>query len=148
MPGAGKRNAVPRKLEIPANAPVSDGMIIHKVTAWEQEDFALKQTTELIKDSGKYWTLSFRKENDAVLVLFTYDALYHGRPERNDNKRPLFKLVSDEWGAFHINGRFASYSGQYYTQHFLNIGNFSEFISDRFVKSAPKALVDEMDHLF
>lgn len=74
MPGAGKRNAVPGKLEVPVTACHSDGMLIHKVSAREQDGFALEQTTERVRDSGKYWTVSFRRENGAVMVLFTYDA--------------------------------------------------------------------------
>lgn len=41
MPWAGKRNAVPRKLKIPASTLDFDGMLIHKLTAREKEGFVL-----------------------------------------------------------------------------------------------------------
>ena len=148
MPEAGIRNAVPRKLEIPVKATRVDGIFIHKVTAREWEDFSLEHKTEIIENDKRYWTLAFRRESDAVQVLFTYDYISHGQPERKDHRTPLFKLVLGEWGSFHINGRFASYSGQYYTQHFLNIGNIAEFKPDLFLESEPKVHINKMDHLF
>jgi len=148
MPEAGKRNAVSRKLEIPVNAKRFDGILIHKVTAREWEDFSLEQKTEIIKNDKRYWTLAFHRESDAVQVLFTYDYIRHGRPERKDHRTPLFKLALGEWSSFHINGRFTSYSGQYYTQHFLNVGNIAEFNPDLFVEIEPKVHVNKMDHLF
>lgn len=148
MPEAGKRNAVPRKLEIPVVVADSNGMLIHHVTARESNNFVLEQKTEIIEHVTQYWTVAFHNTHDRIQVLFTYNAIRHGLPKRNACRRPLFKLAPGEWGSFHINGRFASYSGQTYTQHVLNIGNGTACNPDWFLQSDPDIHVNEMGHLF
>lgn len=148
MPGAGKRNAVPKKLQIPAVVTDSNGMLIHHVTAREENNFVLEQKTEIVEHATRYWTVAFQKTHDTVQVLFTYNTILHGLPKRNACKRPLFKLAPGKWGSFHINGRFASYSGQMYIQHVLNIGHGTACNPDWFLQSDSDIHVNELGHLF
>jgi hypothetical protein len=148
MPGAAKRNAIPRKLEILNDKVASCKIFIHEVFAQEWEDFNLEQKTEVFTKSNKYWTLTFLDFKDEVQILFTYDYYEHGQPNRAAYQKPLLKLRLGETGSLHINGRFSSYSGQYYKQHFVNIGNVCQFNSNLFLENEPNHHVDKMVHLF
>ncbi len=148
MPGAAKRNAVPRKLEVPKCDFGPDGILIHKVFAREDDDFNLEQKTEMLNESNKYWTLTFQPKDSAVQILFAYNYYEHGHPDRGTYRGTLFRLGPRKQGTLHINGRFSSYSGQYYKQHFVNIGNVDKFNPKLFLENKPDYFVDKMANLF
>jgi len=147
MPKAAQRNAVPRKLKIPSEV-ASCQIFVHQVFAREWKDFNLEQKTEIFRESNKYWTLIFLKSEEQVQVFFTYDHYKHGQPNRGTYRKSLFKLQLGETGALHINGRFSSYSGQNYKQHFVNIGNVYKLDSNWFLENESNYYVDQMAHLF
>ena len=148
MPGARNRNAVPRVLEIPNINFESTDLIIHKVIADEKNDFELKPEVQLFNDQTKYWSFTFKSEKDLLEVDFAYKYSEHGQPKREERHFKIFVLQLNEWGSFHINGRFTSYSGQHYRQHFVNILNTDKYNQKIFIDSKPKIHINKMENLF
>lgn len=148
MPGARKRNDVPRILEIPETGEKPAEILPHKVIADEKNDFQLDHEIGTLNDPKKYWSFVFEKEMDILHVYFAYKYSQHGQPKRDEHRRKIFSLETNEWGRFHINGRFSSYRGQHYRQHFVNIGYFEKCNPIIFVNSKPKIQINEMDDLF
>ncbi len=100
------------------------------------------------KKINKYWALFFEKKDDTLDVFFKYDYFKHGNPKRNISKDAICKLTANEWFSLHINGRFTSYSGQHYTQSFLNIANTTNFDASFLYAKNPKKHINFMSHLF
>lgn len=148
MPVAQKRNAVPRILEIPNSNTESTGLIIHKVIADEKNDFELNHELQSFNDRNKYWSFTFENENDLLLVYFAYTYFQHGQPKRDERRFKIFTLKLNDWGSFHINGRFTSYSGQHYRQHFVNIAHIDKFNHQIFLDTKPKIFINKMENLF
>ena len=148
MPGAAIRNAVPRTLELPIVLGASQKIFIHKIVAHEQDNFRLQQKSEISEESDRYWSLSFPEDQDAVQVLFAYSYSQHGQPNRGTFRRPIFKLTAGQWGSMHINGRFTSYSGQWYRQHFVNIAHVDNPERNLFLSGKPDFYINKMVHLF
>lgn len=149
MPGAALRNCVPRKMAIPASSDEYGGLWVHEVRANEAEGFNIHESTHVIREENKYWSFSFLGgEGKDIQVLFTYDYFEHGQPNRGAYRRPIFKLGSGDVGILHINGRFTSYSGQWYKQNFVNIANVDTVEPGVFLVKKEKYFVDKMVHLF
>lgn len=148
MPNAAKRNAVPRKMLIPLNDITNNGIYVHEVKISEKDDFKIQQKTFNIDNTEKYWSLIFNNETGFVKVQFKYNYPEHGKPDRGRFKKTLFKLRENEIGIFHINGRFASYSGQYYSQHFVNIANTAEILGNIFIENEAAYYANKMADLF
>ena len=148
MPNAAKRNAVPRKMSIPLNDNINDGIYVHEIKISEKDDFDLHQETYYMDNAIKYWSLFFNNEAGFVKVQFKYSYWEHGKPDRGKFKKTLFKLRKNEIGVLHINGRFTSYSGQHYTQHFVNIANTTEVCENIFMNREPTYFVNKMADLF
>lgn len=148
MPNAALRNSVPRVMEIPSNSGVSENIYVHEIKASEDSHFKTNHETFGVQDHNKYWSLSFTDQDGVLEVMFTYNYSDHGKPDRGAHRRPLFNLKEGETGVLHINGRFASYSGQYYKQHFVNVAHVIELSSDIFIKSEPVKFVNKMVDLF
>lgn len=148
MPGAEKRNAVPRKLLLPGTPHPLPPIFVHKVSAEERNDFHLKQTTHLPASEEHYWSFRFQQQADQLEVWFTYSRTEHGAPDRGSYSRPLFNLKLNQTGAFSINGRFSSYQGQYYASHFINLGFVNRFHDNLFLTQTPDHSIDLRTHLF
>lgn len=150
MPGAAKRNTIPRRLTIPFYTSDIDGIYAHEVNSFERSNFNLEQSTKFFENKRRYWSLDFVEDrnNEIIEVFFAYSISEHGKPNRGTYRRPLFKLSPGEWGAFHINGRFISYSGQWYCQYFVNIANTKNVQPNMFLESGEKYFVDKTVHLF
>ncbi len=148
MPEAAKRNAVPRKMEVPVNVFNRDGLYIHKVTADESNNFILKPKLEILPGTSKYWTLNFVDMSSVYRVIFKYKYYSHGKPDRGNDKILLFNLKSGQTGTYHINGRLTSYSGQHYIQHFVNIGNMKTVDKGIFLDRKSDFFVDNKVDLF
>ena len=147
MPGAAKRNAVPRVLVVAATDASTDAIFLHKVACKEGNGFAPEQQTEVIDSPKQYWSLAFDDENGFLVGSFTYDLHKHGQPSRHHSRTRIFKLREGEYGALHINGRHTYYSGQFYTQHVVNVAFLNAFDSEVFLKE-PDMCVNLMANLF
>lgn len=146
MPNAALRNSVPRTIALPALA--EDGtMLIHEVKAREENDFELNEDV-FYSDKNKYWAFEFEKPAEKLCIYFSYSYHDHGQPNRNMFRRNVFNLKIGEIASLHINGRFTYYSGQWYKQHFVNIGYCDSFTKDLFVSQKPAHFIDKMDDLF
>lgn len=148
MPGSNKRNAIPRRLKLPDPHFCRKELFLHEVGASEHCDFKLVSKVECRENWNKYWSLKLVNENTSIRVQFAYEYYWHGMPNRGSYWRRLFTLKTGEYGSLQINGRFTSYSGQFYTQNFVNIGNVSKIDENLFVASEPTYLVDKMVYLF
>jgi hypothetical protein len=147
MPKAATRNAVPRVMEVPLTSPLKGELYVHAVKAKEQDNFALSEEV-FVSDELEYRDLAFVKREDYIEVLFTYNYYSHGKPNRGGRRRTLFNLREEEMGAFHINGRITTYSGQSYVQHSIHIGNYASFEEDAFTGREPTVVVDRLVNLF
>lgn len=148
MPGAGKRNAVPKKLLFPNKNNNEDSIFLHEIVAQEWNDFQLEEKTEEIKDRDRYWSFTLQQNEDQLQIYFYYNWAEHGAPDRGAYQRPQFNLKLGQTGSLHINGRFVSYDDQYYVSHFVNIANVDRFNRDLFVINEPNYLIDQMVRLF
>jgi len=120
MPGAQLRNTVPKALELPAIAE-EGALLVHEVSADEQEGFQLASRVYTNDKVNQYWSFDFETGGQALDVFFTYGYYEHGMPKRDGFRRKIATLGMGETLSFHINGRFAGYSGQHYRQTVLNI---------------------------
>ncbi len=153
MPDSIKRNAIPRVMDIPYIYCSEDEFLIHEISSYEDDNFLLSDsttTTKIYKNrkNNKYWTFSFEPKDDILSVFFRYTYFEHGSPSRHTSKEAICKLKINEWVSIHINGRFTSFSGQYYEQHFINIANTSSLDTVFFSYKSPIKHIDLMVHLF
>lgn len=148
MPFAKKRNETPRKLALPDDLQESEKHLIHEVFCYESKDFELYEKIDYFNPGLKYWSFSYAYEPDNVKVFFTYDYYKHGKPDRGSYKNSLFKILKGQIGVFWINGRFTSYSGQYYMQHCVNIAWVDYPDKNIFIALEPTYFVDKFAHLF
>lgn len=151
MPGAAARNAVPRVMPLPPGMETTAGILLHRVTADEDDGFHLHQHTGTIEPGTgftKYWTLQLVPVGWTVVVEFRYAGQHHGLPPRRENRHPVFRLEPGEVGTLHINGRFSYTSGQYYKQHFVNIANVEVASPDLFTAAAADHFADMTADLF
>ena len=147
MPGAKARNSVPKALKLPILNSATEGLFIHEIYADENHNFELHQhwhETDLMK----YWSLDFREESSLLRILFTYDYYQHGQPKRNAHRQPIIKLDREAFASFCINGRFTSYRGQFYRQHFVNLAYVESPTSNIFLSERKTMTVNKMADLF
>lgn len=148
MPAAEKRNAAPHRLLLPAAPRPLPSIFMHQVSAEEQTDFQLQQTTLIPASEAQYWSFQFQQQADQLEVWFTFSWTEHGAPDRGSYTRPLFNLKQNQTGAFSINGRFSSDQGQHYASHSVNLGFVDRFHDNLFLPQAPDHRVDLRAHLF
>jgi|CXWL01.1.fsa_nt_gi hypothetical protein len=146
-PGSALRNGVPRALPVPIGTNCPD-VLVHKVDCTETDNFAIHQKVIDPGKPGRYWNLVFGSVGDIVQVWFEYSYASHGQPKRKLHDGPLFLLEFGQTGTLHINGRFATHSGQYYTQHFVNVAHVQAPLSDIFLRYPPTYFSDNMADLF
>ncbi|MEH6461647.1 hypothetical protein [Chitinimonas sp. JJ19] len=150
MPGAGLRNALPEVYRLPdvlSDVP-SDGALIHRLQRNEWQQFQPHAHTETLPAPDRYWRFRIGQHNGEITLSFCYDPADHGLPFRYSRSRPIFRLARGQRGIFRINGRFASYSGQYYRQHTLHFAHLAALDTDCFVAHPPHQVHDELAHLF
>ena len=148
MPGAKARNSVPKAFNIPVFNSTTEGLFIHEIRADESHNFELHQQSWYETDLMKYWSLHFREESSLLRVFFTYDYYRHGQPKRNAHRQPIMKLDREAFACFCINGRFTSYSGQFYRQHFVNLAYVKSPTSNIFLSRRKTITVNKMADLF
>jgi hypothetical protein len=70
-----------------------------------------------------------------------------GQPRR-ENKRRAITLKPGETARLSINGRHASYSGQFYTEATYNVAFGNNISNDVFIKAEPDSVFDLRADLF
>ncbi len=151
MPGAFKRNAIPHVLELPEshnNKAIDAVLFIHEAHADEDNNFQLNHKTEILNDMKRYWSFTLHQEEDIIRILFTYNYHEHGQPKRQADKTSIFKLEPNDIAQFLINGRYTSYSGQFYMQYVVNFANVERYSLRLFLDNQPSYIEDKLDHLF
>lgn len=150
MPGAGLRSALPDAYRLPDSLTElpPNGALIHRLQRNEGQHFQPHAQTEILPVPGSYWRFRIGQHNGEITLSFCYHAADHGLPFRYSRSRPLFSLALGQRGVFRINGRFASYSGQYYRQHTLHFAHLAALDAVCFVVGPPHQVHEELAHLF
>lgn len=148
MPRAEKRKAIPQKLLLPDATHPLPPVLLHEVIACEWKDFQIQQSTKRLDQQLRYWSFQFQQQDEHLEIWFTYSRTEHGSPERGSHQRKIFNLKNNQTAAFHINGRFSSYTGQYYASHFVNLGFVKRFSDNLFLTKVPDHIVDLRAQLY
>lgn len=147
MPNAARRNAVPTRYAVPTPT-VPGTMHVHEVRSAEWQDFRPEQSLASLDPVQKQGPFGFTVHDGELTVSYTYSGLTFGQPNRGRYRHRLFRLKTGETGRFLINGRFSSYSGQWYAQHVLNVAWLAAFDADVFLGGSPTYEVNKLVHLF
>lgn len=148
MPQAAKRSAVPRILSVPYIEVPQNGVIIHEVNHYEFTQFQAQVNTYAADQLFTYWDLHFQTNASAIDIFFNYATHRTGLPLRGGHMRKLFTLKPKQIGAFHINGRYASYESFWYEQHCINMAYVEKLNSLVFMNRKPDFLLDQLVTLF
>ena len=112
-PGAAVRNAVPEMFDLPFR-PATMGRfdVVHHVVLI-REWFGFDHPEETVEGhavtaGGDFRLGCVRVEPgpDVVEVVYTYDFVCGGAPERTTRPRPVLRLRAGQWGRVVYNGRF------------------------------------------
>jgi hypothetical protein len=147
MPGSKTRASVPKALGFPLSSAPGDSILVHKVVFEEQDSFQAHEKAVAAESDNHYWSLWFERES-SIRVRFDYCQLSHGLPVRKPTRQLIFDLAQGDLGSLCINGRFASYSGQWYMDHVVNIAHVDEPSPRLFLDSVPSRIVDKRAALF
>ncbi|WP_257386193.1 hypothetical protein [Tahibacter caeni] len=141
-PRANERAALPRAF---ATAPSEARYTHDRYTMAEQEAFRLvhaRKVSDVLPagDAG----LLLQVDGDRLVVGLRATS---GRPLRH-GRRALARLACGDHARLRFNARFASYSGQYYTETIFHVGFGERWPRNRFVDARPEHDVDWMADLF
>lgn len=147
MPGAVRRNAVPRELLLPVGLLAGE-FLLHSVSADEHDRFQLRQQVEWGERACRYGSYRFSRAESGLAISFKYDYWYQGKPYRFALNRPLFTLHPGQRASLAINGRFASSCGQFYRQSWVNFAYVEQLDASVFLRREPDFFVDMRANLF
>lgn len=154
MPGAAKRNAVPKALQLPATQALQP-VIVHEVNAHEFNKFELSEKISQCQQLKKHWCLKFETKHDetasgsnpSVQIRMDYNVQSTGLPSRGAYIRELFELAPSQSAVFQINGRF-SWDETWYEQHQINVAFLHKFNERIFLEKTPDFVVNQLEDLF
>lgn len=146
MPQAEARARLPRVYAaIPGNTAYGYARLrLEEADGFRVEQRESRAAARLPATEG---SLCLRAAPDGRLILGLRWNPLRGQPRRYPRPEAL-RLASGQWAQLQINGRHASYSGQWYTEDSYNVACGPEIDPDVFLSRPPAARFSLTAHLF
>ena len=145
-PEATRRNQLPRSFLIHSLGESSFYFEHYKLLEWSDFVPKLEESTSATSVPQRRNALALGMSDDVVRLGLVWNRAI-GQPRRADRPRAL-SIRPGQTARLSINGRYASYSGQVYTEATYNVAVGDRIANDVFVGVAPVAVFDLREDLF
>ncbi len=145
-PAATARNRLPRAFAMHVHGEDVFSFEYYRLLEWKRFTATIEKTGCANSPPGRYNDLAIRLVGKALLLGLRWNSSI-GQPPRRDAIDAV-ELQEGMTAKLIINGRFTSYSGQYYTEATYNVAYGDDLSPDVFAGHAPNALLDMRADLF